>query len=301
MSSWMHDLMKQTLKTFRGLVSYEPTQIPLLRRFLDVSSLALVMPPGARCEEMQLGSLPGLWIHPPEERHRAVIYFLHGGGFTVGSIATHKCLSAKIGTELGVRVFMLEYRKSPEFPFPIGLKDVMQGWEYVCAQSEEGNLPIVVGDSAGAGLAMSMMIELRDASREMPQLAWLMSPWVDLTFSGESASLFREDDPIVRPADLDAWIRLYAGDRSLNDPLISPLFGDLTGLPPMLIQASDREVLRDDAYRLADRLTETGVPAQLHIWEEALHVWQMQWHLLPEAQAAINAGKAFVRGRLWKQ
>jgi len=228
-----------------------------------------------------------------------VILYLHGGGYVLGGCATHRNLAARLALAADARVIVPEYRLAPEHPFPIAVEDAAAVYE---ALLESGIFPsrlAVAGDSAGGGLAAALLLSLRDSRRPLPALAVLISPWSDLSLSGDSYRTRADLDPIDRVLPLRRMAQCYLGKHSdPKAPLASPIFGDLSGLPPMLVQVGDHEVLLDDATRLAQKARGALVDVELKIWPEMWHGWHLAAPALPEANEAISQAGAYVRARM---
>ncbi len=229
------------------------------------------------------------WIGRDDLRSDRVILFFHGGGFQMGSIETHRALAAAIGAAAGCRVLSVNYRLAPEHRFPAPLEDALAAFEWLETQGLEARDIALAGDSAGGGLAVSLMLALKARGRALPAAAALMSPWTDMEARGQSFETRAAADPFHQRAMIQALARTYlgrAGDP--RDPLASPIQGDLAGLPPLLIQVGDREAVLDDARILAERAHAAGVAARLEIWPAMFHVFQL-YPELAEARAAVAA------------
>ena len=250
----------------------------------------------ASIESVSADGVPAQWIDAAgARRDRAVLYF-HGGGFQVGSTRSHRELMACISEAAGCRVLGVDYRLAPEHRFPAALHDACAAFDWLLAQHFRPADIALAGDSAGGGLALSTLLSLRDAGRAMPAAAVLMSAWTDLTASGESYATRATADPIHQRPMILAIARNYLGaDGDARDPRASPLFADLRGLPPLLIQVGDRETVLSDSTRLADQARAAGVSVELEIWEHMIHVFQQFPTELPEAREALQSIGAFLK------
>jgi epsilon-lactone hydrolase len=227
-----------------------------------------------------------------------VFLLLHGGGYTSGSTITHRKLAANLSRAADARVLMPHYRRAPEHPFPAAVEDAIAVYDWLLAQGIASSNIVVGGDSAGGGLALSMLVALRDAGRELPGAAVLISAWTDLTTSSPSHDTHRELDlQITRDGLLNA-ARLYIGDGDPADPRASTLFADPTGLPPLLMQVGGHEVLLDDSRAFAARARAAGVDVTLRVFDSMWHVFHFHAPELPEAQAAMDDIAAFIRAQL---
>ena len=229
--------------------------------------------PGITFQPIQIGSLAAAWVQP--DSPSGAILYLHGGAYTLGSINTHRNLAGMLAKATGRRVLLIDYRLAPEHPFPASLEDSLSAFNWLLDQEFSPEEIIIAGDSAGGGLALAALVSLRDEGIPLPSRAILFSPWTDLTLSGESITSQASADFILNAPHLADMARLYAGDQALNLPLISPLYADLSGLPPLLIQVGTDEILLDDSRRLARLAEEVGVEVQLEIYEEMFHVFHM--------------------------
>jgi acetyl esterase/lipase len=226
-----------------------------------------------------------------------VILYLHGGGYVLGNCATHRNITARIAVSAASRAIVPEYRLAPEHRFPAPVEDAIAVYD---ALLDAGILPselAVAGDSAGGGLAAAFLLSLRDSRRPLPKLAVLISPWTDLTLSGDSYRTRADLDPVDRAVALRRMVQAYLGSADPTDPLASPIFGNLHGLPPLLIQAGDHEVLLDDSMRFARQARAAGVDVELQIWPEMWHGWQLSAPELPEANEAIGRIGSYIRTR----
>lgn len=242
-----------------------------------------------------LDGVPAARIEPPvADGSRTVLYF-HGGGYSLGSARSHRALGKRIAFEARARVVVPEYRLAPEHPFPAAVDDAVAAYHGLVATGVAPEQIAVAGDSAGAGLALSLLVSLRDAGVRLPACAVLLSPFADLTCRGESYTTLAAADPIVSRAMGLGMGQMYAGERDPNDPLASPVNAALDGLPPLLIQVGSREVVLDDARAIEAHARAAGVAATLEVWPEMVHVWHLFASALEEGRRAIEGLGAFVR------
>jgi monoterpene epsilon-lactone hydrolase len=241
------------------------------------------------------GGVPGAWIVAPGAAEERVLLYLHGGGYVVGSVDTHRDLMARLSRAAGVRVLGVDYRLAPEEPFPAALEGAIAAYRWLVGSALDPAHIAIAGDSAGGGLTLATLVALRDAGAPLPAAAACLSPWVDLEGTGESITTKAAVDPFVRKEALQFMTQHYLGDRDPRTPLASPLYADLHGLPPLFIQLGTAEILLDDATRIADRAKAAGVPVTLDVWEDMIHVWPLFAAILPEGQQAIERIGAFIR------
>jgi acetyl esterase/lipase len=242
------------------------------------------------------GDLTAEWLIPPEASPRSVMLYLHGGAWTLGWTNIHRRMVAHLCRAAACRALAVDYRLAPEHPFPAALEDCLGTYRWLL---EGGSLPgdmVIAGDSAGGNLTLATLLTLRDAGDPLPAAAVCISPATDLEGTGESFGT--KKDPVQTPEFFRAMVRHYAGGQDLRSPLLSPHYGDLRGLPPLLIHAGGDEMLLSDATRLADKARTAGVDVSLVVWPRMWHVWHLLAPWLPEAREAIDAIGAFVRERL---
>jgi acetyl esterase/lipase len=265
-----------------------------IRRPLDRITL-LTHPVGVTRQPVTTVFFGGEWMSSAASTHERVILYLHGGGYVSGSPSTHVAVTARLAKEAQARIFALAYRLAPEHPFPAQVEDAWAAYWWLL--TERGFKPAqitVAGDSAGGGLTIALLLALRDAGVPLPAGAVCLSPWFDLTLS--SATLATNEPTDYLNFDvLHAAAQMYANGHDLRHPLISPLYADLAGLPPLLIQAGSAEMLLDDSRRFALRAREAGVDVQLEVWEHMVHVWHFTWLLEPKARQALAQIGRFVR------
>lgn len=267
------------------------------RREWEAAARLVVLPKNARFQGIEAGGVKAEWMEMPPVARDRVFLFLHGGGYTAGSPRTHRKLAANLSRAAYARVLTPDYRLAPEHPFPAGVKDALRSYGWLLEQGFAAGNIIVGGDSAGGGLTLSMLLALRDAGAELPRAAVLLSPWTDLTVSSPSYSAHKKLDPSITRDGLRRAAALYAGTRHPAEPMLSPLFADLTGLPPLLLHAGGNEIMLDDSRLLAERARAAGVEAVFRSWDGMWHVHQHAAPEIPEAQAAINDIAAFIRAQ----
>lgn len=252
--------------------------------------------PEGSVETIGDGLGPAAWIRSPGAARDRVVVYLHGGGFRLGSVASHRALMLRLSEASRCSVLAVRYRLGPEHGFPAPIEDALSAWDWVVARTGDAGRVAVAGDSAGGGLALSTMLSLREAGRPLPAACCLMSPWTDLAATGASFTTRAGRDPIHQRAMILALAKAYLAASGADplEPLASPLHADLAGLPPLLVQVGGRETVLDDSRVLAARARAAGVAVELQVWEEMIHVFQLFADDLPEARDAIAAAGRFL-------
>jgi monoterpene epsilon-lactone hydrolase len=251
------------------------------------------------CERVCAGGVDGEWISPADApQDRAILYF-HGGGFRIGSVSSHRDLIAQIGLASGCRVLAINYRLAPEHRFPAALDDALAAYDWMFGRGMQPTNIAFAGDSSGGNLVLAAMLALRERALPLPVSAVLMSPWTDLAATGASYVSRAEADPIhQRPMILALAKNYLGGQGDPRDPLVSPLYADLQGLPPLLIQVGDRETVLNDSVMFAEKARAAGVDVNLEVWDGMIHVFQMFGTELPEAHRAIASIAGFLNRHL---
>ncbi|VVP20902.1 Monoterpene epsilon-lactone hydrolase [Pseudomonas fluorescens] len=270
------------------------TPIETLRR--DWDDLFWADEQTCEIQDTSANGVPVRWIKVPGAAEQQVLIYLHGGGFKMGSLTSHHDLMVRLSEAAGCRVLGVDYRLLPEHGFPEPLLDVLAVYDWLVAQGFEPNQLAIAGDSAGGGLAAATLLALRDKGRPLPAAAVLLSAWTDLSASGESYQTRAEADPIHQRPMIVALAAQYLGEGGDPcNPLASPLHGELTGLPPLLLQVGDRETGLDDSTLFASKAREAGVAVELQVWPQMIHVFQQFAEELPEAREAIASIGVFLR------
>lgn len=237
----------------------------------------LMSPPiGFSWEPFRLGEMAMAWVRPERGHDRSkVILYCHGGGYTSGNLGYARVLAAKMASATGCEVLAFQYRLAPEFPYPAALEDALEAWEYLMHQGWGAKDIILAGDSAGGNLALELALALKEEGRFLPGRLVLFSPWTDMSASGDSYTQRENLDPMLTTRYIRSVRSAYAPEADYSLPRFSPLFADLSGLPPTLIQVGEREILFSDSERLRDNLISAGVPCVLQSWPDMWHVFQM--------------------------
>ena len=273
------------------------TSVADLRSFVDKIGKRAGQPADLKVEAITVGDTFSEWISAGVTSENRAILYLHGGGYVVGSPIAYRDLAGRISKATGIRVLLLDYRLAPEHPYPAALQDATLAYRWLLEQGFSKQNIIIAGDSAGAGLALATLISLRDNGVPCPALAVCISPWTDLSLSqvslGSNGQKFQYPDP--------DWLKLtahyYADDHDPKTPLISPVYANLQGLPPMLIQVGRDEVLLSDSRRFEERSRDAGVKVTLTVWDALWHVWHI-FGQLPETRRALEEIATFVEDNL---
>ena len=244
------------------------------------------------------GGIPGEWIAAPEVAEDRVLLYFHGGGYAMGSVQSHGGMVGRLSRAGGVRALAIDYRLAPEHPFPAGLEDAKAAYRWVLEQGIAPGKIVIAGDSAGGGLTLATLVALRDEGVPLPAGAVCLSAWTDLALTGDSFRAKVDVDPLLSPANAEQFAKWYLDGQDPETPLISPLYADLSGLPPLMIQVGTAEILLDDSARLAERAKSAGVEVIYQPWEDMIHVWQFFAPMLEEGQQAIDALGTFISARM---
>jgi epsilon-lactone hydrolase len=263
------------------------------RAAFDTTLAATPIPPDIRIDPLKVDGLDCDWVTTPRCREDRVILYLHGGGYAIGSNVGYREFAGRIARAVGARVCLPNYRLAPEHPFPAAVDDAVTVYEWLLSQRIDPRHLAIGGDSAGGGLTLATLLALRDEGRPMPACAAVFSPWTDLAVSGASARPGAVDDPLIVADAIEKMADYYAKHDKRN-PLASPLYGDLTGLPPLLIQTGSREALRDDSRRLVDKARNAGVDVEYFEGDGLIHVWPLFASTAPETADALERMAKFI-------
>lgn len=253
--------------------------------------------PDAKCEKVNADGVPAEWVKAPGCDPRRAVLYLHGGGYAIGSINTHRRLAYDISAASGAVLLVIDYRLAPEHPYPAAVEDAAAAWRWLLQQGFAANRLAIAGDSAGGGLTIASLVNLRDRKLGLPACAVAISPWVDLEGVGTSMTARAAQDPMVRKDGLVWMAGMYLGGKDAKTPLAAPLHADLKGLPPILVQAGTAEILLDDATRIGERLNAAGVDVRLSIWPNMPHVFPIFAPVLSEGRDGCLEIGAFIRSR----
>jgi len=274
------------------------TDIGERRKNMDARGLAYGLPADVKVEKIEANGVPAEWTSTPGAARDAAVLYVHGGGYVIGSLDSHRHLVAETGRAANAVALALDYRLAPEHPFPAPVDDALAAYRFLLAQGFKPGRIAIAGDSAGGGLVVAAMAAIRDAGLAQPGCGWCLSPWIDMEAIGESMESIAAADPMVQKPGILDMAGLYLGGADPRSPLAAPLYADLTGLAPLLIQVGAAETLLDDAIRLAQRAGAADVRVDLQIWPEMVHVWPLFWPELAAGKRAIDAAGAFIRQAL---
>lgn len=290
----MKQLLAWTIRTTLRPALSPKTPVKLQRFCSDAASAIVLGPRGYQTKKQNIAQVPTVHIQPKTTKSGLGILYLHGGGYVVGSSKSHMKLAAQIGQAAQAQVWLAEYRLDPEHPSPAAIEDSIAVYKALLAQGQDPKKLVIAGDSAGGGLSLSTVIALRNAGLPLPAALVLLSPWVDLSLSGNTIKTHAAQDAMLSEDWLVWCAKNYCGPKSATDPTCSPLYADLTGLPPVLIHVGTEEVLLDDAKRLAEQAEKCGIPTTFKIYDKVGHVFQFHAGILKESDDSIKGIGQFI-------
>jgi acetyl esterase/lipase len=297
-------MAQSEIDNVRALLTSKPRPVgwPERRKRLDEIGSVWPVADDVKLAAVDVSGLIGEWSIAPGSDGLRVLLFFHGGGYCSGSIVSHRRMVTEAGRAARARTLAIAYRLAPEHPFPAAYDDALTAWRFLQNQGIAASHIAIGGDSAGGGLAVALIAQLRDAREKLPACAWLVSPWTDLTLSGSTLATKDAVDPIIHKAYLNELVDAYlpAGVER-NDPRVSPLFADLTGFPPMLIQVGSTETLIDDATRFARAAGAADVAVTLEIWPHMIHAWPLWNAQLEPGRRALASAGAFIRAHVFSE
>jgi acetyl esterase/lipase len=265
------------------------------RRDFDARSLEYRIAGDVTGEPVTANGVRAEWTSTPGDSRERALLWVHGGGYVIGSLDSHRHLVSEAGRAAGCWALALDYRLAPEHPFPAAVDDAVAGYRYLLARGIEPGRIAIAGDSAGGGLVVAAMVAIRDAGLPQPGCGWCISPWVDMEMIGETMTTKAAADPMVQKEGVVEMARLYLNGADPRSPLAAPIYADLAGLAPLLIQVGAAETLLDDSIRLAKAAGTEDVSVELQIWPEMVHVWHLFHPELQAGKRGIAVGGAFVR------
>jgi epsilon-lactone hydrolase len=273
-------------------------EIAQMRLDADARGKAIGLNADVTVQPVTVNGVQAEWTSTPDANPDNAILYLHGGGYVVGSLDSHRHLAAEAGRQAGARTLALHYRLAPEHRFPAAVDDTVAAYRHLLDSGIKPNRICIAGDSAGGGLVVGAMLAIKAAGLPMPGCGWCISPWVDMEASGQSFADRAEADPTVQKATIEFMAQQYIGDGDARHPHAAPIHGDLRGLPPLLIQVGSHETLLDDSIALARKCAVADVPVALQIWPEMIHIWHIYFPMLEAGRRALASGGDFVRNSL---
>lgn len=284
----------------RTIKKEEMATLPLRkhRKGIDRFEKIAKIPKGICFEKVDCDGIEGEWAIPKKNKNEAVILYFHGGAYAMGSIATHRALSANIAIASKTRCLTINYRLAPENPYPCALEDSIKAYKWVLHKGIEPKKIVIAGDSAGGGLTIATLLKLKADNLPLPGATVCLSPWLDLEGKGEFSAILTKKDPMIDLNAMKAFALLYAPEEKLKDPFISPIHGNFEDFPPIYIQVSKSEILYDDTLRFEKKAKEAGVDIKVETWNKTVHVWQLFAFFLPEARSAIKKIGAFINTKI---
>ncbi len=271
------------------------SEIAEMRRNIDQRGKEYGVAADVTVQPVDANGVRAEWTSTPDADAASAILYLHGGGYVIGSLDSHRHVAAEAGRAAEVRTLALDYRLAPEYPFPAPVEDTLAAYRYLLTNGIKPNRIALAGDSAGGGLVVGALLAIREAGLPLPACGWCISPWVDMEALGGSFVDRAMTDPTVQKATIEMMAQWYLGGADPRHPHAAPLYGDLRGLPPLLIQVGAAETLLDDSISLARRAGIADVVVDLQIWPEMIHVWHLYFPVLAAGRRAIAAGGSFVR------
>jgi monoterpene epsilon-lactone hydrolase len=257
------------------------------------------IPKEVHCQSVNINGITAEWIICPTAKESVILY-LHGGAYALGSINIHREYLSRLAMATQQKILAINYRLAPEFPFPAALEDSLMAYRWLLSQGFDSSKIVIAGDSAGGGLTLATLMSLLDSGDPLPACAVCISPWVDLTLSGKSIYTKAFVDPLLSSNLLKVYSKHYAGDFETNNPLISPLFADLKGLPPLSIHVGTNEILFDEAIQISENARLAGVDVTLEIWEGMFHVFQII-PVLPESKISFEHIAQFIAKHQYRE
>ena len=273
----------------------ENKTIDQLRKETEEAGNKIPLPKNTKFKRVSVGNIDAEWITCGEVETDKIFMFIHGGGYYRGSIAATRATVARISAEAKVRCLSIEYRLAPEHPFPAAIDDTFTAYNWLLKEGLNPKNIIVSGQSAGGGLCLALLLKLKEKNFFQPRGAVALSPWTDLTQSGKTMKINADIDPVISKKYLDRMANLYLAKTSNMSPLASPLYGELSGLPPLLVQVGSAETMLDDSRRFVEKAKIAKVDVQIEVWKDMFHGWHGSAHILKDGEKAIKSIGLFCR------
>jgi epsilon-lactone hydrolase len=292
------ELVRLGLRWFVKSMTGSGSSVEAMRRQAALLGLLVPLPPrGTAVTRVELDGVEAVSIATPESLGDRHVLYLHGGGYVSGKPALYRDFTWRIAAAARARVVIIAHRLAPEHPFPAALDDAVAAYRALLSDGADPRRMAVIGESAGAGLALGMLLKLRDEGSRLPAAAVAISPWTDLALTGDSIRRNAKADPMIRSDEGPRLVSCYLAGADPRTPYASPLYGDPTGLPPTLIHVGSDEVLLDDSVRMAERMRAAGCEVELEVWPRMPHAWHVWARVMPEARSAIERVGAFVQSK----
>ncbi|WP_052732626.1 alpha/beta hydrolase [Hymenobacter terrenus] len=300
MPSFQHLLLKQLLTAAAAPLARRKPSVGAMRLAMEAGSLFQFMPWHVHLESLKLDNrLEAEWLRPRGAHPTRVLLYLHGGGYVLGSLNTHRSLVGSLAQRSGLNVLTINYRKAPDHPFPAALDDAKRAYRWLLRHGHQPHDIAIAGDSAGGGLALALLLALREAGQALPAAGIGLSPWTDLNLPITALRrVAREEGLLLEALQMRTWGPLYAHKTALTHPMLSPSQADLHGLPPLLIQISTAEVLYDDVVKFVDKARAADVAVTFQPFEGLVHWWHLFWRIVPEARQALDQVARFLE-KMW--
>src|SRR3984957_16975726 len=284
----------------RAIIAARPraTEIAQMRLDADARAKAFPLPSDVSVRPVIANGVRAEWTSTPDADPSSAILYLHGGGYVICSLDSHRHLVAEVGRACGTRTLAIDYRLAPEHPFPAPVEDTVAAYRFLLASGLKPNRIALAGDSAGGGLVVGAMLAIREAGLPLPGCGWCISPWVDMEALGASYIDRAATDPTVQKATIELMAQRYLGGADPRHPHVAPIYGDLRGLPPLLIPVGGVATLLEASLSLARKAGAADVLVDLQIWPEMIHIWHIFFPMLSAGRRAIASGGTFVRNAL---
>ena len=293
-------VLKNIIESKRKNPYKESKTIDQLRKETETAGSLIPLPRNIKYKRVAAGNVDAEWITCGEVNENKIFMFMHGGGYYRGSVAATRATVARISAEAKVKCLSIEYRLAPEHPFPAAIDDTYSAYQWLVNEGISPKHIIVSGQSAGGGLCLALLLKIKENNISQPLGAVALSPWTDLSQSGKTMIKNEKIDPVINKKYLDRFAKLYFPDLKNMSHLASPIIGDLSGLPDILIQVGSAETMLDDSTRFYEKAKKANVNAKLEIWENMFHGWHSSAHILKDAENAIVSIGKFCR-KLLKQ
>ena len=288
------------LERLEAMLRARPASLSIAERRAASDALGDLFPTAAdvRVDQVAANGVPAEWTSTPAATTNEVILYLHGGGYAWGSLKSHRHLVSEVGRAAAMRTLALDYRRAPECPFPQGLEDAISGYRFLLDSGLDPCRIAVAGDSAGAGLAVALLVRLKELEMPQPACALLLSPWVDMTATADSYSRNAHRDPVLNREIMRFLAEQYLGKRARQTPLASPVFADLNGIAALTIFVGATEALLDDALALARAAGLADVSVRLEIWPKMFHIWPSYHQVLAQGRQGVERAGRLLREAL---